>query len=91
MNEAKIVAILKDPLVDLNDHAGRGNCRVTEELQEAERRAAALATHYARVSAYLSRRMSGGRHDAAVQAQNRTARKVRQALGYTYADDKITF
>lgn len=50
-----------------------------------------IATKAARLSAYLSRRATGGDHKAAVQRQNQVARKVRQALGYTYADDKITF
>ena len=53
--------------------------------------AAALATRAARISAYVSRRLSGGKHADAVTAQNQAARRVRQALGYTYADDKITF
>lgn len=60
-------------------------------LQEAERRAAILATQYSRLSAYLSRRVAGGKHADAVKAQNNVARRVRQALGYTYADDSITF
>lgn len=53
--------------------------------------AAATATKYARLSAYLSRRMAGGKHGDAVKAQNQAARKVRQALGFTYKDDAITF
>lgn len=61
------------------------------EAHAHERAAAALATHAARLSAYLSRRLSGGTHDDAVKAQNRAARGVRQALGYTYADDRVTF
>jgi hypothetical protein len=53
--------------------------------------AAAIATRYARLSAYISRRESGGKHADAVKAQNAAARKVRQALGFTYKDDGITF
>lgn len=53
--------------------------------------AAAIATRAARVNAYISRFLSGGKHADAVKAQNRAARRVRQALGYTYADDSITF
>lgn len=64
---------------------------ITTAIQDAERQAAHLATTYARMSAYFSRRMAGGKHADAVKAQNIAARKVRQALGYTYADDKITF
>lgn len=66
------------------------------ELSSDERRAiddqcAALATVASRLSAYLSRRMAGGKHTDAVKAQNVAARKVRQALGFTYKDDSITF
>ena len=53
--------------------------------------AAQDATHFARVSAYVSRRQTGGKHADAVKRQNQTARSVRQALGYTYAQDAITF
>lgn len=49
------------------------------------------AVYYARMAAYISRRRSGGKHADAVKAQNQVARRVRQALGYTYADDKVTF
>lgn len=63
----------------------------TEDAAKIEAEAAALATAAARLSAYLSRRMGGGLHEDAVKRQNQAARKVRQALGYTYADDAITF
>lgn len=66
----------------------------TYDLDEARRReadAALVAVRAARFSAYLGRRMSGGKHVDAVKRQNQVARKVRQALGYTYADDRITF
>lgn len=63
----------------------------TDEKMQISNTAAALATHYARLSAYLSRRHAGGKHDDAVKAQNRTASRVRQALGYTYKDAPITF
>lgn len=53
--------------------------------------AAAAATQYARLSAYISRRLAGGKHADAVKRQNQSARKVRQALGFTYKDDSITF
>lgn len=63
----------------------------TDQRYELERQISSQAVQLARFSAYLSRRMAGGKHSDAVQAQNRAARKVRQALGYTYADDAITF
>ena len=63
----------------------------TDERYELERAITCDAVQLARFSAYLSRRMAGGKHGDAVKRQNQTARKVRQALGYTYADDKITF
>jgi hypothetical protein len=56
-----------------------------------ERRAAEAAVYYARLSAYLSRRMSGGKHADAVKRQNQVAAKVRQALGYTYKEAPIEF
>jgi len=59
--------------------------------QEIEREAAEAATAYARLSAYLSRRMAGGKHSDAVRRQNQVAARVRQALGYTYKDAPITF
>lgn len=67
-----------------------------ERMSMAERigladRLASQVEWMTRVNAYISRRMSGGQHKDAVTAQNRAVRKVRQALGYTYADDKITF
>lgn len=61
------------------------------EIQQIEREAAEAATAYARLSAYLSRRMSGGKHSDAVRRQNQTAAKVRRALGYTYPAADITF
>jgi len=63
----------------------------TDQRYELERMISSDAVQLARFSAYLSRRMSGGKHADAVKAQNRAARRVRQALGYTYADDAITF
>jgi hypothetical protein len=63
----------------------------TDERMKLCDSAAQAATWLARLSAYVSRRMSGGKHGDAVKAQNRAARRVRQALGYTYADDKVTF
>lgn len=65
-------------------------------LREAERydfeqTIAATAVQAARLSAYISRRQSGGRHEDAVKRQNQVARRVRQALGYTYADDALDF
>jgi hypothetical protein len=66
--------------------------RLTTDQRYALELATALdAVRLARFSAYVSRRLAGGKHADAVKAQNQTARKVRQALGYTYADDKITF
>jgi hypothetical protein len=70
--------------------------RAIERMSQDERRrlddeAAALATRAARLSAYISRRESGGKHADAVKAQNKAARAVRQALGFTYKDDGITF
>lgn len=61
------------------------------EAYRLESELATLATHAARLSAYISRRLTGGKHDDAVKAQNTAARKVRQALGYTYADDSVRF
>lgn len=63
----------------------------TEDRFEYERTIATAAERYARASAYLSRRMSGGKHEDAVKAQNKAAARVRQALGYTYAESPITF
>ena len=63
----------------------------TDERMALTDSAAHTATKLARVSAYVSRRMSGGKHEDAVKNQNQSARKVRQALGYTYTDDQITF
>lgn len=62
-----------------------------DERMALSDKAAAHATHHTRLCAYVSRRMSGGKHADAVKAQNTAARKVRQALGYTYTDDAITF
>ena len=61
------------------------------DVFRTEAEAAEIATHLARISGYISRRMNGGKHTDAVKSQNRVARGTRQALGYTYADDKITF
>lgn len=62
-----------------------------DQMMRLSDEAARLSTEAARVSAYISRRLSGGKHDDAVKAQNRVARGVRQALGYTYKDDAISF
>ena len=78
----------KRPMVQWERYVNR--MKQDERMQIGDT-AAHLAEHYTRLSAYLSRRMSGGRHVDAVRAQNTAARRVRQALGYTYADDKITF
>lgn len=58
----------------------------------------ALAIRCARLSGYLTSQLIGGNdptddqiHAAAVARSNRTARKVRKALGFTYANDPITF
>jgi hypothetical protein len=58
---------------------------------ETSEQAVLVAVRAARLCAYLSRRRSGGTHADAVKAQNEAARKVRQALGDTYANDAITF
>lgn len=63
----------------------------TEERYELERAIVGDAVQLARFSAYIGRRITGGNHAAGVKRQNQVARKVRQALGYTYADDAITF
>lgn len=63
----------------------------TDEAWSLDEAAAAMAVHCARLSAYLSRRRTGGRHTVAVKHQNQVARKVRQALGFMYGDDSITF
>lgn len=62
-----------------------------EERRQLDDDAAALATHAARLSRYISRIEAGGKHADAVKAQNQAARRVRQALGFTYKDDAITF
>jgi hypothetical protein len=62
-----------------------------DERRRIDDKAAAAATKHARLSAYIARRLSVGKHDDAVTRQNQTARKVRQALGFTYTDDAITF
>ena len=62
-----------------------------DERRIIDDQAAAAATRYARLSAYISRRLSGGPHADAVKRQNQAARKVRQALGFTYKDDAISF
>lgn len=46
---------------------------------------------YARAWAYLSCRSNTGSHADAVKAQNRTAARVRKALGFTYPKDEVTF
>ena len=63
----------------------------TDERMRLADQCASACVWLARLNAYISRRISGGKHKDGVVAQNRAARKVRQALGYTYADDKITF
>lgn len=63
----------------------------TDERMHTNDHAAATCERLARFVAYTSRRMAGGKHTDAVRAQNTAGRRVRQALGFTYADDKITF
>ena len=63
----------------------------TTDRMKLEDQLTHLTVWTARLAAYLGRRQSGGKHADAVKRQNQVARKVRQALGYTYADDKITF
>ena len=70
--------------------------KVTMRLSQSDRmelgdHLAHIATQLARVSAYMSRRNTGGKHADAVRAQNQAARKVRQALGFTYGNDQIHF
>ncbi len=67
------------------------NAMSFDERRAVDDAAAALATKAARLSAYFSRRLSGGKHADAVRRQNQSARRVRQALGFTYTDDSITF
>jgi len=62
-----------------------------DQRRQIDDEAAATATKCARLSAYISRRLSGGKHADAVKAQNQAARRTRQALGFTYKDDAITF
>lgn len=50
-----------------------------------------IAVRAARAASYFGARMRGEKHEHAVREQNRVAVKVRRALGYTYADDLITF
>lgn len=63
----------------------------TELRQSIESDIAALTIKAARLSAYLTVCTLGGGHEQAVKRQNQVARKVRRAMGYTYADDAITF
>lgn len=62
-----------------------------DERRQQDDDAAAQAVRHARVSAYISRRLSGGKHADAVKAQNRAAARVRVALGFTYKDSPIDF
>jgi hypothetical protein len=84
----KTVQILTLPPVDWDKTIAELN---TDERYELERQITCDAVQLARFSAYLSRRMAGGKHVDAVKRQNSVARRVRLALGYTYADDRITF
>lgn len=86
--DAIALSFVRMPMVQWDQHVAGFD---TDTRYEVERRLAHHAERYTRACAYLSRRMSGGNHDHAVKAQNGAARKVRQALGYTYANDKITF
>lgn len=61
------------------------------DLMAIDDQAAAVAVRYARLSAYIARRRSGGTHADAVKAQNQAAARVRQALGYTYKEAPINF
>lgn len=62
------------------------------ERDGAWRHAAGEAQQYARITAYIGRRQSyQGSHDNAVKAQNRVARAVRKALGYSDPNNPITF
>lgn len=91
-SEAEIRALAEAfGLAPMVDWAAR-YARLSEaERYEVEREMSARAVHYARASAYLSRRMNGGTHGDAVKRQNQTAAKVRGALGYTYKEAPITF
>jgi len=51
----------------------------------------ALAVRAARLAAYVNARDLGKSHAVAVRAQNAAARKVRTLLGFTYANDDVTF
>ena len=64
----------------------------SEDLFETEAELSQLAVLAARASAYVSRRYNGGKHADCVKRQNEVTRKVRVALGYTYAKaDDVTF
>jgi hypothetical protein len=67
------------------------NAMSHEERHRVEAAAAGIAEAAARLSAYLSRRASGGTHSQAVARQNQAASRVRAALGYTYKHAPINF
>jgi len=63
----------------------------TAERWELMRQLDQHAVSAARLAAYITRRISGGRHVDAVKRQNAVARKVRLAIGYSYPEDSLTF
>ena len=66
------------------------NQMTREQIADVERSAADLAERAARLSGYLSMRWAATDHGKAVEHQNKVARDVRKALGYTL-DAPITF
>lgn len=91
-------ALLDAPLIAWPRRIGR---YTDVERQEIARILDSIAVRAARAAAYISRVRTAGHtrkgkpgpstHAAAVTAQNRTARQVRRALGYTYPDQPINF
>jgi hypothetical protein len=67
----------------------------SSELQEFERWLTSVSERAARLAAYVGARGANGcgdqGHERAVREQNRTAAKVRKALGYTQARHDINF
>lgn len=62
-----------------------------ETLRALSDEAADLAVKAARASAYLNARYLGRAHIDGVDAQNRVAKALRKAFGFTYPQDDISF
>ncbi len=62
-----------------------------ETRQRDADQAGDLAVRAARLAAYMNARYLGQDHAAGVKAQNRAARELRRALGFTYPSLDIDF